>query len=234
MAKTQQATKASKAKSTMNPPQQSSMGFVLVIAAVVVLGLGAVAFLVTNRSEGEATAEAGEQVAEITVDGDPLSAMPPSVGVTDPSSDPSFGQVAPTLTGTTFDDVEVTIGPDGSPKVIYFLAHWCPHCQREVPQVQNLINGGSVPDDLEIYAVSTSVDATRGNFPVSRWLENEGFTPTVIRDDAASSALLAYGAGGFPYAVYLDGENRVLARSSGELGSGGIQQLWEATAASVG
>ena len=64
MAKTQQPAKGSKAKSTMNPPQQSSMGFVLIIAAVVVLGLGAVAFLVTSRGDGEATAEAGEQIDE--------------------------------------------------------------------------------------------------------------------------------------------------------------------------
>lgn len=60
----------------------------------------------------------------------------------------------------------------------------------------------------------------------------DGIGPAgVSREDVVE---LAYGAGGFPYAVYLDGENRVLARSSGELGSGGIQQLWEATAASVG
>ncbi|MEL6984409.1 MAG: hypothetical protein AAFO29_18425, partial [Actinomycetota bacterium] len=110
--------------------------------------------------------------------------------------------------------------------------HWCPHCQREGPQVQSLIEAGRVPADLDIYAVSTAVDRGRGNFPVSSWLEDEGFTPTTMRDDAASSALVAFGNGGFPYAVYVDADNNLLARSSGELGADAIASLWELTATS--
>ena len=217
-----------------NPSEQGSKGFIIAIAAIVVLGLAATAFFVTNRGEGAATAEAGEQVAAVEVQGESLTPMPGGVGVTDPTTEPSFGQVAPTLVGTDFDGNEVTIGPDGNPKVIYFLAHWCPHCQREVPQVQSLINSDRVPDGLEIYAVSTAVDRGRGNFPVSSWLEDEGFTPITMRDSAASEALVAYGNGGFPYAVYLDGNHQVVARSSGELGSAGIEQIWQATAATAG
>ena len=213
-----------------NPSDQGSKGFILAVAGIVVLGLAAVAFFVTTRGEGAATAEAGEQVAAVEVEGESLAPMPGGVLVTDPSTEPSFGQVAPTLVGTDFDGNEVTIGADGSPKVIYFLAHWCPHCQREVPEVQSLINADRVPDGLEIYAVSTAVDRGRGNFPVSTWLDDEGFTPVTMRDSAASEALLAFGNGGFPFAVYLDGDHQVIARSSGELGSDGIEQLWQATA----
>jgi hypothetical protein len=50
-----------------------------------------------------------------------------------------------------------------------------------------------------------------------------------MRDDDDSSALLAYGGSGFPYVVYLDGENRVVARSAGELGRDGIVALWNQT-----
>ncbi|MFT7597715.1 MAG: hypothetical protein ACI8TP_000635 [Acidimicrobiales bacterium] len=54
----------------------------------------------------------------------------------------------------------------------------------------------------------------------------------VLRDTANSDALIAYGASGFPFAVYLDGENRVLTRTSGELGAEAIEVLWLATAES--
>ncbi len=222
------------AQTISNPSEQSSKAFVLIIAGILVVGLAAVAFFVTGRGEGAATAEAGEQVADIDIAGDPLAAMPPGVSLTEVGTDPSFGQVAPTLNGTDFDGNAFTIEADGNPKVVYFLAHWCPHCQREVPQVQSLIDAGQQPDGLEIYAVSTAVDRGRGNFPVSTWLDEEGFTPQTMRDNASSSALVAYGNGGFPYAVYLDGENRVLARSSGELGADTIASLWQATAGSVG
>lgn len=221
------------AQTISNPSDQSSKGFMLAIGAILVVGLAAVAFFVTNRGEGAATAEAGEQTADIEISGEGLTPMPAGVSLTDAGSDPSVGQVAPALTGTGFDGSEITIEADGTPKVIYFLAHWCPHCQREVPQVQSLIDAGRVPDGLDIYAVSTAVDRGRGNFPVSTWLEEEGFTPPTMRDNASSSALVAYGNGGFPYAVYLDGDNRVIARSSGELGADTIAQLWAATAGAV-
>jgi thiol-disulfide isomerase/thioredoxin len=214
------------------PDQASGRGFIIAIAAIMVVGLAAVAYFVSTRGEGAATAEAGEQTAAIEVSGDALAPMPSGINLTGPDSDPAFGQVAPTLTGTAFDGSDVSIEPDGTPKAIYFLAHWCSHCQAEVPIVQRLIDQGQVPDNLEIYAVSTAVDRGRGNFPVSSWLEDEGFTPTVVRDDDASSALNAYGNGGFPYVIYVDGENRVLARSSGELGADAIASLWQVTAES--
>ncbi len=223
----------SKTQTIANPSQGSNTGFIVAVAAILVIGLGAVAFLVTNRGEGASTVEAGEQVGEVTIEGSALSPMPQGVNLTDSSTEPSFGQPIPTLIGTDFDGGDVVIEDDGRPKVIYFLAHWCPHCQREVPQVQSLIDAGRVPEGLDLYAVSTAVDRGRGNFPVSTWLEEEGFTVPVARDDAASSALLAFGNGGFPYAVYVDGDNNLLARSSGELGADAIASLWELTAASA-
>jgi thiol-disulfide isomerase/thioredoxin len=218
-----------KPTSSMSTPDSSGKGFMIAVAVIVVLGLAAVAFFVTNRGESASIADAGEQTADITIDGAPLAPMPPDVQISD-ASDSAIGTVAPTLTGTNFDDEEITIGPDGRPKAIYFLAHWCPHCQAEVPVVQGLIDAGRVPEGMDIYAVSTSVDRGQGNYPASTWLDEEGFTPTVIRDDEASSALQAFGGSSFPYVVYLDGENRVVTRSSGSLGGDAIGQLWQLAA----
>ena len=212
-------------------PDSTGKGFMILIAVIVIAGLAAVAFFVSNRGEPASIAEAGEQTSEVTIDGAPLAPMPSGIQISD-ETDAAVGAEAPTLTGTTFDDEEIVIGNDGRPKAIYFLAHWCSHCQAEVPVVQSLIDAGRQPDGMDVYAVSTSVDRGQGNYPASTWLEEEGFTPTTIRDDEASSALQAFGGSSFPYVVYLDSENRVISRSAGELGSEAINQLWDLTAAS--
>jgi len=171
--------------------------------------------------------ETGGATAPVAVDGEPLA--PSQEPITNEATEPSLGKVAPTITGTTFDGEEVTVGPDGRAKVIYFLAHWCPHCQAEVPVIQAMIDDGRLPEGVDVYAVSTAVDLSRGN-PPQAWLEGEGFQPIVIRDDDASTALSAFSAGGFPYAVYLDANHQVVARSNGSIDSGVMGLLWEAAA----
>jgi thiol-disulfide isomerase/thioredoxin len=217
---------------TTAPGYKSSNGrFILVVVAIVALGLLAVAFLAVNR-DSAITDEVRDAAAtsEVTIDGDGLTPLPEGVGVTDPATDAEAGNPAPTLTGTGFDDGgEVTIGADGRAKAVYFLAHWCPHCQAELPLVQELIEEGQVPEGLDVYAVSTAVDDTLSNYPPGVWLAREGFERPVIRDDAASSAYAAYGGSGFPYVVYLDGENQVVARSAGELGKDAIAAMWALT-----
>jgi thiol-disulfide isomerase/thioredoxin len=205
-------------------PDDGGKGFLLAIIAIVVLGAGAVAVLASQRDS-----KVGEQSGEVTVQGQALPMFDRS-GVSD-GDDPAVGLVAPTLAGETFAGEPLSIGPDGSPKVIYFLAHWCAHCRAEVPTIQRLIDEDRLPEGLEIYAVSTAVDSTRGNYPPESWLGLEGFTPPTMKDSAGSAALLAHGGASFPYAVYLDGENRVIARSSGELGEQAISELWGMTAA---
>lgn len=172
------------------------------------------------------------EAIDIQIDGESLDAMPEEGGaVLDASSDPMAGRVAPTLTGTDYNGVEVTIAPDGRPKAIYFIAHWCSHCQEEVPIVQSMIDQGAQPDGMDIYAVSTAVDKNRGNYPVVSWLDKEGFSVPVLRDGNDNQALKSYGSSGFPYVVYLDDEHRVVARSRGGLSAEAIEQLWALTLA---
>lgn len=211
---------------TVAKPEGGGKGFLIAIIAIVLVGAAAVALLAAQRDS-----KVGEQTAAVQSEGEALPAFTAS-GVSG-SDDEALGLVAPTLTGTTLSGDAITIGPDGEPKVIYFLAHWCAHCQAEVPKIQQMINDGSVPEGLQIYAVSTAVDLTRGNYPPESWLDVEGFTPITMRDDEGSPALAAYGGSSFPYVVYLDGDNRVIARSSGELDEATILQLWGMTAANA-
>lgn len=172
----------------------------------------------------------GEQFASVTVTGEPLVAMPQQIPVTEADNDPAVGVIAPDVTGTDFDGTPVTITADGTPRVIMFVAHWCPHCQDEVPAVKSLIDQGAVPEGLEIVVVSTAVREGDPNFPPQAWLEREEWPGPIMRDSAEFDALFAFGAGGFPFTVYLDSEHRVVARSAGQLPEDILQQIWLATA----
>lgn len=174
---------------------------------------------------------ADEQTAIVVIDGVVLDQMPNTPGPTTPEMDPAIGQIAPTLTGYDFEGNQVTIGPDGRPKAIYFLAHWCPHCQVEMPTIQSLIDAGRQPANLDIYGVSSAVAPERGNYPPQDWFEAERWSSPVMLDNDDSSALINYGAGGFPFVVFLDGDHRVLTRAAGEMPAELMQQVWDAVAA---
>ena len=181
--------------------------------------------------EPTATVPLGEQVGAIEVIGASLDVMPPQISVTDPTNDSAIGQPAPEIIGTSFDGSTVAISADGTPKMIMFVAHWCPHCQREVPAVKAMIDDGLLPENLEVIIVSTAVREGEDQYPPQTWLEGEQWSGPILRDSAELDALLAYGAGGFPFAVYVNGDHEVVVRTAGEIPSDVIQELWLATAA---
>jgi len=150
------------------------------------------------------------QPGEVTVGGTPLPLLVD--GVTDPAA----GMPAPEIQGFDFDGNPVGVINDGSSKAILFLAHWCPHCQEEVPRVQGWLDGGGGVGDVEIVSVATSINADLPNFPPDEWLEREGWEPPVIVD-VEDRIFNAYGGSGFPFWVFVDGGGRVVRRSAGEL-----------------
>ena len=100
---------------------------------------------------------------------------------------------------------------------------WPPAQRREDCRTRKKrVGGGAFEID---HAVTIAVDATRPNYPPSTWLEN--FPGTVLRDSEANDAGLASGVSGIPYTLYLDGENRVVARSVGGLEKDTIIELWQ-------
>ncbi|MFT7598010.1 MAG: thiol-disulfide isomerase/thioredoxin [Acidimicrobiales bacterium] len=223
----------------MKTANRSSRGFVLALVAIFVTGLGVVAVLANSRtSELARGAEVTgipigsdvESTAPLVIDGAPLVEMPASGVLIDPTEDPAIGEIAPTVRGTDFSGNEQAIAADGRGKAILFLAHWCPDCQREVSLVVDLL-AASRPEGFDLIAVSTAVDSGAANYPPNAWLATERWSDPIIRDSALSEGLRAYGGGGFPYVVYLDGDNRVVGRSSGELDEATIRRLWSLTIA---
>lgn len=158
------------------------------------------------------------ETADVDVDAPSL----PPFGAAD---DDAVGLVAPGLTGTSIDGRSMSITPGDGPTIVGFFAHWCPHCQAEVPVVVDWLADGGLPDDVELLAVSTAVEEVRGNFPPSDWFAAEGWDVPTMADDARGSAHIAYGGGGFPYWVVLDAQGVVVARTAGELPASGLDEL---------
>ena len=191
---------------TTQQPSGSKAGLIAgIVGGIVVLALVAVVVF--------ATEEVGAEYGDPAITGSALPQMPQSA----PIDVTATGLVAPEVVGQNFSGDEVQIVNDGKAKAIVFLAHWCPHCQVEVPKVQAWIDAGGGVDGVDIYAVATSMDSTRGNFPPSQWLATEGWSAPVVRDDNENSVLVAFGQGGFPFWTFVNADGTVALRASGEM-----------------
>jgi cytochrome c biogenesis protein CcmG, thiol:disulfide interchange protein DsbE len=129
--------------------------------------------------------------------------------------DPAVGLQAPAVDGSDFDGRPVAIEPDGRPKVAIFLAHWCPHCQREVRVIQRWLDERGTPDGVDLVSVVTSIDPARPNYPPDAWLDRERWSVPIVDPDHQVAD--AYGLDAFPYFVLIDGQGRVVGRTTGEL-----------------
>ena len=136
---------------------------------------------------------------------------------TDPAADAAIGQRIPRLAGTDLEGQPISLGPDDGPMVVVLLAHWCTHCQAEVPRLVDHLASVGMPDGVRLVAVSTAIDAARPNYPPSAWLAREGWTVPTLVDDATSSGLAAFGMTSFPGFVFVDREGTVVQRTTGEL-----------------
>ncbi len=155
-------------------------------------------------------------VGPIAIVGEPL---PPE---SDTGDDPAIGMTAPILIGETFDGepIRVDATVDG-PTWMVFLAHWCSHCNAEIPVINQLRDEGRIPEGLNVVGVSTAFNPGQPNWPPGEWLDDKDWTFTAIPDgiDTVRETYIAasgFGIGGFPYSILIDGDGTVAARWSGE------------------
>ena len=204
-------------------------GIVAAVAVVVVIA-GAIAFGASGGDEetagnGQSSAELVAKAYDnkptsefraVTVTGEPLPEL------TDPANDPAVGMAAPKVEGANFVNDPVAIGK--GPAMIVFGAHWCPHCQREVPQLAQWIDDGLLPAGVDTTLVSTATQEGTGEDPPSLWVATTGWDDPVLVDSDKKDAATAYGLGGFPYFVFLDADGKVTQRASGELPREQVEQ----------
>ena len=132
------------------------------------------------------------------------------------TNDAAVGLPIPEVDGRSFDGTPVRITADGRPKLIVFLAHWCPHCQREVPVVQGWLDAKGMPAGVDLLSVATAIDPNRPNYPPDAWLASEHWQVPVIVD-ADNEIATRYGLTAFPYWVAVAADGTVAQRLTGEL-----------------
>ena len=195
-------------------PGASRWLFPAVLGVVVIAGVVAVVLASSGDGDGggpSASSTAHEIGPDVTVGGGALVELPES------GTDPAVGEDAPSISGEDFAGDPVTFANDGRPRVLVFLAHWCPHCQAEVPVIVDLAESGDIPEGLEIQGIATSTTDEQPNYPPSAWLDREGWPFPVLADDAAYTAAATYGLTSFPYFVFVGADGTVAGRVSGEI-----------------
>jgi thiol-disulfide isomerase/thioredoxin len=188
-------------------------------AALVVVLVAVVAVLLSQGSTGPGETVAGE-TRPVTVEGDPFPPQPAT------GTDGAIGMQGPRLRGASFDGSAVTIDPAAAqrPAAVWVVAHWCPHCNAEVPRIVSLNEQGRLPQGIDYYAISSGVDPAAPNYPPSTWLQAERWPFPVLADDQNGTAAKAYGLTSYPLLVLLDANGDVVYRHAGELGEDGIAQ----------
>ena len=210
----------------MNTPKKSAGSGRLTwyIGAGIAVLIGIAAIVAIGSGGDDSSADGLQQFGEVTVNGDALA--PYSEG----ADDSAVGMPAPEVIGEGFTGNPVTTKTD-APQMIVFLAHWCPHCQREVPLLVEWERNGEVPAGLEVMAVATATNPTNPNFPPSEWLTREQFPALwpVMVDDGANTAGNAFGVSGYPFFVLTDAEGKVVFRGSGEISKEELTSIIQTT-----
>ena len=218
------ASQRVRAASNAGKSRSTAWIWIGIVAVVVVVGVFAIAVGRGSGTSGGGASPSGGTVVpngnleygQIAVNGSPLTPKP------DSGIDPVIGQSYPTITGQQFDGQQLTIAPNGKPQIIMVVAHWCSHCQAEVPRVQKWLNASGMPADVDLVTVATSNDAARGNYPAADWLRREKWSVPTIVDDKANQAGAALGVSGFPYFIVTNGQGKIIFRTSGEI----TEQQW--------
>ena len=134
--------------STKSDTQSNRSAFIWIgVGVVVVVGL----FVWAIASGGATSSTNSFEVAafgDVEVDGSLPALDPANVGIAE--FDEAAGLEVPVASGTDYNGEPSSIGDSGEPQIVAFLAHWCPHCQREVPRLVTAMDGGSTINALPI------------------------------------------------------------------------------------
>lgn len=185
-----------------------------VLALILVAGFATVVVAASTRGSSDIDAA---QTGFAEALGDPLPPLS--------TPDAALGTVAPTLSAETLAGTRAQLGGDGTARLFGFFAHWCPHCQDELPVTVSWLESNPLPEGVEIVAVSTAVDPAAPNYPPSEWFQDENWPGTVLLDSDDQSLASAFGLTAFPFWVAVDADGVVVARVEGAIGEADLAAL---------
>lgn len=158
----------------------------------------------------------------------PQTAFAEAIGTPLPplsSPDAALGTTAPIISAETLAGSRVQVGDDGTARLYGFFAHWCPHCQDELPTTVSWLESNPLPEGVEIVAVSTGVDPAAPNYPPSEWFEDENWPATVLLDSEEQALATAFGLTAYPFWVAVDADGVVVARVEGSIPEADLASL---------
>lgn len=205
---------------TPTSAKQSYTPFI-VLGAIVLVAIG-IALLASGGDDDTSTPTGGDPsdllaTAGITAGGASLPPIPGGGG------DPAIGAPAPTLEGLDPTGQPTDVEYE-QPTLLAFLAHWCPHCRAELPELVELAEEGGL-EGMDAVIVLTGTDESAPNYPPAPWVEHAGWPGRVILDDERGTAASAFGLTSYPYLVLVDADGEVVARNAGRLGLEGLRDL---------
>ncbi|HHC08742.1 MAG TPA: TlpA family protein disulfide reductase [Actinobacteria bacterium] len=167
----------------------------------------------------DAVAAAGASRADVSSSSDGLPPLPEG------GPDPAVGaRLGPIAGPEYYTDAELRIDPaDGVRRVWLVWAHWCPFCQKELPELDGWYPTADL-EGMELVSITTSIDPSRGN-PLEPYLDDLALPfPVVVDEDLSLARRL--GVTAFPFWVVTDGDGTVLFRTAGYLPADQVERLF--------
>lgn len=137
--------------------------------------------------------------SDVKVSGDSLS-----------KGDPT-GEMVPSFSAPGLDGKTVSWEP-GQPTVLTVWAAWCPHCQVELPVLEQVKD--SYPG-VETLSIVTAQGQQPGPTPEKFVADNDITIPVAV-DDAGKKLMNAMGVEGFPTLYFINPDGTVRSKAGGE------------------
>lgn len=185
------ARRAAQRKAAKRKRQMVTFGIPAAVIVIIVI----VAFALGGAPTG-----GGKVAGSVKVDGPALD-KPLAEG--DPV--PSFS--APGLNGGTVSWAK------GKPTVLTIWAAWCPHCQVELPKLNEI---KSTYPGVDVTSINTAQGQEPGPTP-EQFVKDNKITIPVAIDDAGKTLSKAMGVVGFPTLYFINADGTVYKQYEGEV-----------------
>jgi len=167
------------------------------------------------------SSETNKLISDIEITGEKIEISIPNSGV-----DSASGKFSPVINHKISNDNPIVSYPENTPTIFLFVAHWCPFCQEELPEVIQWIEEDQILEKgVKVVLIVTSIDSEKPNYPPDAWLFNEKWQYPVIYDDQKNLIAEHFGVSYFPSWVFTENDGMVAFTHAGKITKEELSQL---------